>query len=619
MKLPSDPYIELATGIRMVPAAHGVLSFANEVRRAVRTAEPTVLAVELPHALQPQVEELTAALPEIRLLVYKTPGSPALMIPGDPCDALIEAVRLAREHNIRLELVDTLRGGSEEGYVPMPDGAAVERLGARAFAEQFLRTAAPRPVTDRDRAMAARLHRLAAAGENVLFVGGMGHADPLAQLLAAPPAPLAHHDGEEDATGLTVRIEPVEEQQLDLLLQEIPWVAYLYDNFRGAHGPEDVFPREKALRAVLRKAAGYYREFIDEEVSLTEWRALGQFLRNLSAVRGRLRPGIYELLTGAKSCVDGDFGAFVYEAACAYPPNQADGFPLRRSGRYRRSMSVYTDLGEGKERLSPAYPGPEKAEFVINFRRRTPTLEERLSWQEGFAQELWAGLGICSWPPEDEFIEKFFRLIRERAERQLTEEHHAVEEFATGLLDGVDARETARRWHEGKLYVRRERKPPGHVGPVVLLWRDLSLSQLRLWRSCLYAENNNESDIAVFAQPLGDHMAGPGITRSEYYGILSVYPAIGIPDIWAMPPRGNWQTHGQVLLAAAILLTEERYVAYAAPKPPDPYIRDYARAHGKAIVYLPLGSFSKAQLKKARRFHILSSKSARNWAGDYIP
>ncbi len=618
MKLPSEPCIELATGIGMVPAGHGTLSFANEVRRAVRLTQPTVLAVELPRALQREVLELAAALPEIRLLVYKTPGEPALVIPGDPCDALIEAVRLAREHNIRLELVDTLRGGSEEGYVPLPDGAAVERLGARLFAEEYFRTAPERPITERDRVMAARLRQLAEGGENVLFVGGLGHARALASLLAGLPGALPA-DLEENTEGLQARLEPAEEQQLDIVLQEIPYAAYLYDTFRAAHGPEDVFPREQAIATVLQRAAEEYHEDYDEEVSLAEWRTLGQFLRSLSAVRGRLRPGIYELLTGAKSCIDGDFGALVYEAASSYPPNAKRRRPRRRKGRMRRAMSLHADFGEGMERLSPAYPGPEKAEFVIEFRRRVPTREEQMLWRESFAQELWTGTGICSWPPEDEFIESFFRRIRQRAEQQLTEEHHAVEEFATGLLDGVDARETARRWHEGKLYVRRERRPPGHVGPVVLLWRDLPLATENVWRSCLYAENNNESDIAVYSQPLGENMAGPGITRSEYHGILSVYPAIGIPDIWTIPPRGPWRTHGQLLLAAAILLTDERYVAYAAAKPPDPYIRDYARAQGRAIVYLPLGSFSKAQLRRARRFHILASKSARNWAGDYIP
>ncbi|CAN5418520.1 hypothetical protein BH09SUM1_BH09SUM1_12680 [soil metagenome] len=637
---PSLPYLPLADGLAMVPVAHGVQAYADEVRRAVHLYQPDCIAVELPRPLPPHILDLVEGLPTIRVLAYQNPAGPALMIPADPCDSLIEAVRLSSEHGIELQCIDTLAGGYGEPYETLPDDYAIAGIGLADYVKACVANLPRHPFTWREQVMAERLRELTLENERILFVGGMGHYENISALLHGPG--LADPPSEESATMVVYEIIDVEERQLDRVLMEIPYTTFLYENFRSSSGPEERFPMLRALEETLFTAAGKYREEYDEEVNLTEWRALFQFGRNLSLARGRLRPHFYELLMSAKGCVDDDFGAICFEQALSYPPNapeeltfdstdpdgwrpenqdaeeeDAENNPENLKGG---TVHLHADFGMGTERLQHAYPHPELTQIQFTFRRRPrPTKQQRDAWREQFSEEMWAGASICSWPPEDEFIEKFFRTIRKRAFQAISENHSATEEFTSSVLDGLDVRETMRRWHENKLFVRRERIPPGKIGPVVLIWRDLPLDVADIWRTCLYAENSNESDIAIYTKMLGDEMVGPGITRTEYYGILSVYPAQKIINVWMVDFLYSFKTSARLLLAAAILLSEERYVVNVSEHPPDMELRNFARLNKKAIIHLPLATFSRAILKRARQCHILAGRHVRAWAGDYIP
>jgi hypothetical protein len=69
---------------------------------------------------------------------------------------------------------------------------------------------------------------------------------------------------------------------------------------------------------------------------------------------------------------------------------------------------------------------------------------------------------------------------------------------------------------------------------------------------------------------------------------------------------------------AAIDYGLERYVIYAGPKPPRPLFQVIAGRYGKRILYLSLKQLSPVMLRKIRTFHILSDKSVRDYAKDYI-
>jgi hypothetical protein len=375
-----------------------------------------------------------------------------------------------------------------------------------------------------------------------------------------------------------------------------------------------MFDKLGAVQTIFEIAERTYQSANKESINLTQWKALLQYTRNLSLIRGRLRPDLYEISVGARGIVDGDYGYEVYELASSYPPQEdkATDLPWFRIRNGRGAV-------QGREerfRLLARWQEPPMETVRLGFRRR-PTKELRQYWKEQWDHSI--HFGICSWPPEDDVQERFMDYIRKRALRIVTEDRRQVQEFSTSLLDGIDIRETTRNWHTGKLFVQSTPPPLGRVGAVVLVFHDEPLEEAEYsWRTTLYAEHQNESDISFYAIPLGEHVVGPRICRTEFGGILSIFPAWGIPDVWGFQLGEQITTCGDALLTAAILFSPDHYVAYVSPKPPRPVLKELAAAYKKHILYMPLHTFSQSHLKKIRRFHILDGHDVRGWARDYI-
>lgn len=618
----SSAVLEVAPGIALLPVALHSAFFANEVRRAVAEWKPDRIAVEAPRVADEALIEALGRLPLIHVAAWRRPGDGELaLFPVDPCDARVEALRLAVETGIEAVFLDTPDAGREDSLPILPDHAAVERLGTETLARTWLDSVPPREATQRERLLAARIAR-AGRDNRVLAVVSIGHLGPLSKLLADPDAAAEVPEPTEPETD--VRLLPVPEELLGHLLGELPSVTWLFEEFREIAAEGESFPVAEALAETLREASEAYTDETDEEIGLTEWRALQQYARNLALLRGRLLPGLHELVTAACGCVDDDFGAAVLEAATEYPATIEDetGNPdaQRRlhDPRRHRSLTLYFDFGDGVRRGVPAYPRPKLEQITFRFRRRRPLEEERDRWRAQFL-ESYLDWSICSWPPEDIRLERFMNLARERAMRTVSGQHSRTEEFQSSILDGLDVRETMRNWHQGKIYVRRERRPPGKVGPVVVVWRDFPLDEPDLWRMTLAAETNNESDICFYAAPLGDKMVGPLISRTEYHGIVSFMPSGSAPDLWNFSILDEWGTTcARRLLAGAIIFGMERYIAWVAPYPPDADLLELAREYHQAVVYLPIESFSRPMLKRIRQAHILGSRQARSWGRDYI-
>ena len=151
----------------------------------------------------------------------------------------------------------------------------------------------------------------------------------------------------------------------------------------------------------------------------------------------------------------------------------------------------------------------------IRLRRRLPSTKRRLRpaglkprKKEKIPGE-WAsqldGGSICSYPPEDLVIEDYGRFLKKKGKSMLSEERVRVEPFTTSILDGIDMRETIRKWHEGRIYVRQFQKIHGEVGSVVVIFdedRDNRYPYITTW----LGENQNESDMAFYSTyPVRQH------------------------------------------------------------------------------------------------------------------
>ncbi|MBM3335294.1 hypothetical protein FJY63_11590, partial [Candidatus Sumerlaeota bacterium] len=496
----------------------------------------------------------------------------------------------------------------------MPDDYVVEKIGLDRYVRTVAASLVPAPRGSsawlREQHMAWQLRLLRRRYKSVLFVCDIGHLVRVAQFYMGQCESVTQPVPSRDAF-----VAHLDEASLGRALRETPYLVHLYENARETGELADgwKFDKLEALRSLFLTAEQTYRKRYKEEITLTQWRALLQYTRNLALMHMHVCPESYEVVVGAKNIVDGDFGATVHEIAFSYPPQRDfSPFPIlhllpRDRGR----------LGDEDETLwlKPRPPRSPEHTVKVRFRRRA-TRRERKVWRELWDRSF--HYGICSWPPEDKIQENFMRYVRKRALQVVSEDKKRVEEFTTSFCDGLDIRETMRNWHRRQIYVQYTPPPRGQVGPVVLIFADEPIERVDSWRETLYAEHQNESDISFYADPLGGHVVGPGICETHFRGILSVFPAKRIPDVWLNPTIDEYPWCSEKLLAAAIFYSDFRYVAYVAAKPPSAAMRQLASYNSREIIYLPISMFARLTLRKIRKFHILDGHHVRTYAADYI-
>ncbi|MDX1971492.1 MAG: hypothetical protein SFY68_03065 [Candidatus Sumerlaeia bacterium] len=610
--------VPLPPHITFLPIDYQSLPYALQVREAFFRVQPEVVVLELPGAFQSVLPMILQRLPVLHLLLGSVEGfSEKAYFCVDPTDARIEAFRLALDYDVPVVCADLPLGAFEESFIRLPDSLAVDKLlGEQGDAYlQLLSEHQPGSSTPlhRVRRFAESLHEH--SGKRILFIAHATLLSPVLRCLerlgsGATFPPVSH----QTSTSVQWHFFPMKPEHLTMALREIPAFVHLWETFRGdsMDSKRPSFPQlyRQLFNQVLQKA----EEETKSVYSPGDRRTFFHFIRNLCLVRGKLRPGLVEWMEAAKGCLDDDFAAILLDHLLHYPPCGVDERGLDERAR---SKSFYHREGELVFKVEPLYPRPPLSTISFHFkRRRVASAQQKEQWKDEFW--LLGDGGICTWPPESIREENFFELIRQKSLQQITEDHRQVEEFRSSIQDGLDLRETIRNWHQKKVYVKKERRPPGQVGAVVVIWEDKFLSDFTQWMVTLYSENEKESDIAFCATPMGEEIVGPQISLSYYHCILSIFPAQSIPNVWDSTMLREWGTCGRLLIAAGVLLSQEKFITVVAPQPPDSELRQFAKLHGKGLLYLPIQSFGSATRKSMRRFHVLSSRNARLWGGDYI-
>jgi hypothetical protein len=245
--------------------------------------------------------------------------------------------------------------------------------------------------------------------------------------------------------------------------------------------------------------------------------------------------------------------------------------------------------------------------------RRRPDPKEAAEWLRGFDGDM-----ICSYPPEDVVVEDYGRFLHNKAVSILSAENARSEPFTTSLLDGIDLRETLRRWHEGRIWVRERGRAPGAAGSVVVIFDpDPDGSRFPHLMSWL-GEHDQESDMAFYATDPATQIVGPGIMRATYGGFMLTYPPGRLLDVWTDPDYRAARSKPEVLLMAAIDYSPHKLVVHVASSPPSPRMQTHAARQAKRVVHVPIGSLSPVTLRKVRVVHILAGRDKRAIAKDYV-
>jgi hypothetical protein len=592
-----------------VPVLHGRLEFAVAVRQAILGTRPDCIAVELPETLTQHVLRGVQRLPLLSVVAYHDSRGRPVYLPIEPADPLIEALRHGLEHDLPLHLVDRDVDHYGRHQDPMPDPYAVKRLGHQRYCDAYYETLGDGPEPDaadagREVVMAFHLRQLLREHERVLFVCGLAHARRVEALLQGP---------DEGEPLRRVRREGVNLLHLSAassreVMAEMPFLSQAFENARGGGGPSvDALDRLNEAVLMAQRARDKHEENSGEEVPASALEIMFRFARNYALVEGSLAPDLYQLLVGARGAVDDNFAYEVWDMATTWP-HQTDQPELPVI-----NLSI-EDLYEHARYYRFHRTLKTRRRSLLRLVKDRPKEQRPGEWKEG-----WRGDAICSHQPEDIVVESYGDFLKRKAKGILSAENSRVEPFVASLLDGIDVRETLRNWHEGRLYVREHQLIKGEVGSVVVVFDD-EKGPAERYPYCItwQGEHEQESDMALYATPLGEKMVGPGISRCEYGGFLLTYPPGRMFHVWEDPYFDRAETKPERLLLAGIDYCVERLVVYVAASPPRSIMRTVAERYGKKIVYIPLGDLSPLTLRKIRVFHVLDGYPVRIWAKDYV-
>jgi hypothetical protein len=606
--LPSDPGSLCRGRFTYFPVAPGRMEFAIEVRRAILRERPQVVAVELPATLEEAWLRAVRRLPEMSLLFYPDESAgedQAIYVPVEPGDPFTEAVRTGLEIGAEIVFADPDTGDRPHLKDAYPDPYAIRYIGLERYIEAY--RLFPQP---RSEAMA----RLAGG-----IAWKLQGADPLARtmvvlslnLLDAVLDAMEEPQAEPPRQAAAPQSDGVElfnphPESLGEIAMEYPALEWRYEQFRERLTDDRLIDRRHAQLAVFREAEKEYETNTGERIAHWQRRLLARYARNLALTDQGLTAGIYDLTVAARGVVDDNFAWEVWEAASRYPAQKLDSdvMTIKISGD-----EVWLDTRR------------------IRLRRRLPSTKRRMRpyglkqrQKEKFPGQ-WAsqlnGTSICSYPPEDLIIEDYGRFLKAKGKSILSEERVRVEPFTTSILDGVDIRETIRKWYEGRIYVRQYQRIHGEVGAVVVIFdedRDNRYPYMTTW----LGENQNESDMSFYSTFPFDHLVGPGIGRAEYGGFLMSLPPRRMYDVWQDADYEFAELKSERLLLAAIDYSIHRYVIYVAAKPPRSIFKAIASRAGRTIIYIPVGQLSPVALKKIRVVHVLDGYDKRETAKDYL-
>ena len=605
--------------ICFVPVVHGRLEFALAVLRWFARWRPDAVAVEFPGTLQEPLLRGLKRLPLLSVILYEEKDGANVYLPLEPTDGAVEAARLGTTHGLPVSFVDRDLEGMPRVHESLPDPYSVQRIGHTAYCMAYAASAAShegrREDILREAAMAYQLQKLAGRHERVLFVCGLSHFPRILERLKtrqAQPIGRQHRDG--------IVLAHLHERSSREIMAEMPYLVGSYERQREAlltlwrGDPEAPAPldRLQEYERLLQEACQQHLRNAKEEVLPQQLRILRQFARNYALAQGFLAPDLYQLIVAARGAVDDNFAYEVWDLGSRYP--------FQQESPELPSVELHgEDLFLNQKRIR------FYRHFRVMRRRLLPIPAKQRRLRDGNAGEWrrrWRGLMMCSYPPEDLVVEGWGHYVKKKTGKILAAENSRALPFTTSLLDGVDIRETIRNWHEGKLYVREDRPLPGKVGSVVLIFEedlpDPGKPEQFPWRVTWLGEHNQESDMAFYATPAGDHLVGPGISRCQFGAFMLTYPPMRVYDIWEDSFFDVARTKPERLLLAAIDYCEESQVAYIAARPPRSWCHAVASRYRKKIIYLPIGLFSPVFLKKMRTFHVLDGHHVREYAHQYI-
>ena len=615
-KTPKPWSIKLKSNITLIPAIHHSLFSTAITLHVLEQIQPDMLLLEYPLNTEAFLLEATNYYP-LPIIMYDTnslievsglsrpiPTDFYLLHPGDP-NAI--ALFWAEKNNSQIFSID-IPSQPDKYPVFLPDPSILSFTGF----SPIINLLEKKEVSDpRGLNMGSQLKEIEKQNPNkkIVWIGGIWHI----------PSIIKAYNEESSNTEFLENKPNYEKKDWGLaLLHPFSYPPLIVDPpFFVAKfwlNPKR-FRHDHALVELLKEAKYEYQRKFDELISLSTLKRIIQYARNLALIDGRVFPSLFNIVESSKGSVDDDYALEVYRAAVKYPfyPENIEkisGIPLIDFG------NILTPQSHLSITLKQRHPRPvlsfnPKNQRIWDLIKAPPAEKYPGEWKK-----IWdEGGGAFSYPPEDEFFEKFMRRVRKKLQKTILEEQAIVEPFTTSILDGIDWRETTRRIHEGKIFVKNIPKKAPIINTIILQFTkdDRPYEQVMTW----YAEHEKESNLSLVSSNPADLLIGPGIGRAKYAGLISVFP----PNwLVAEIPRDLTYSFLDRLIIAAIWSTpiESKYIGVISVEKPSLFARELAKKHGHILLHIPISAFPSSIIKKIRVFHVLSKKELREIAKEYI-
>ncbi len=640
--------LRIGPKIVVLPVIHGSGQFALTVRRWMLEQSFDCLAVPLPKSFQQEVEAAVLELPRPSIVIqpstakFQAPEqwrddeqeqslsdseSPAVSyVPIDPCQSVIMSIRAAMGEHIPRHYIDLETDPFRPYATVMPDPFAVRHVAPERFAAAVL-PSITRPPDSQTRArmvyMARRLCDLEHQYQRILLVASLlywpwireaynqfqqNRQSGASQSESSAHLTLPEHDEVEAPVRYAVT-----DRTLMFLFGELPFITGLYERARSELEEDEDLQIDGVKELLIAARKAYQDDFGNRARRITPLHLSKclQYIRNLSLIHRRMTPDLITIVTAAQQILGDQYARQVAELAnqYLYADDQPDQDPLQQ-----------VTLGIDQARLPDGeivslvsrLPGPPLIWCTLRLKRR-PTESEQEKWSY-----KWNPYSHCSYPPEDIKIENFRTRVMDRARAIMGNDLARTEKFTTSVKDGIDIRDTLRHWYEKQIYVKVIPPSRGTLDACVMLFDSPADPRDYPWRTTWFAENKDESTLALFATNYQAEMVGPGIGMGVYGGAMFVYPPIAIPDVWSDERLDYAETLEERLIAAACLHSRSKQIALLSSLPPGAGWRRLARRHKKQLIHVPLTGFSDDQVQQMRMVHVLSDKEVRSYAADFI-
>jgi hypothetical protein len=170
-------------------------------------------------------------------------------------------------------------------------------------------------------------------------------------------------------------------------------------------------------------------------------RVTHQYGYNLALTDKELYPDIYNLVAAAKYCVDDNYAVKVFQKLKSYPPNERTLSECSVKNLYDYNFMPLGNRRSLTLTVSAFYDSPE----ISKLRRkifRPPRSSCYCRWTRTLASQQ-AELDFMK------YMKTRFTALQESSE------DYCVQEFSSGLYDGIDIRETIRNKPFHKIFVRK--------------------------------------------------------------------------------------------------------------------------------------------------------------------